>query len=88
MRPHDLQSSNFFPTNPYDFADILTQKKLISGIGISCWEQLGLQDKGNMLVGMRGFLDTQVQKGIISGQLHDPLILKRDNMQKNQYTYC
>ena len=44
---------------------------------------LGLQDKGNMLVGMGGFLDTQVQKGIISGQLYDPLILKRDNVQKN-----
>ena len=49
---------------------------------------LGLQDKGNMLVGMGGFLDTQVQKGIISGQLYDPLILKRDNVQKNRYTYC
>ena len=35
-----------------------------------------------MLVGMGGFLDAQVQKGIISGQLYDPLILKRDNMQK------
>ena len=49
---------------------------------------LGLQDKGNMLVGMGGFLDTQAQKGIISGQLYDPLMLKRDNVQKNRYTYC
>ena len=56
--------------------------------GLKNQELLGLQDKGNMLVGMGGFFNTQVQKGIISGQLYDPLILKRDNMQKNQCTYC
>ena len=35
MRPHDLQSSNFFPTNPYDFADILTQKSWSLGLGLT-----------------------------------------------------
>ena len=37
MRHHDLQSSSFFPTNPYDFADIkfLTQKSLSLGLGLT-----------------------------------------------------
>ena len=35
MRPHDLQLSNFFPKNPYNFADILTQKNLSLGLGLA-----------------------------------------------------
>ena len=35
MTPHDLQSSNFFPTNRYNFADIITQKNLSLGLGLA-----------------------------------------------------
>ena len=69
MRPHDLQSSNFFPKNSYNFADILTQKNLSLVLGLAVKNCLRLQDKVNILVGMGGFLDTQVQKEITSGPL-------------------
>ena len=35
MTPHDLQSSNFFPTNRYNFADIITKKNLSLGLGLA-----------------------------------------------------